>query len=163
MNIEEKKKIIRRYLGRKFPFGTDPREEALLEDDIDIGRWAKNMEYLETQDYFNREGVEPLVVRIDEAAAFLPFILHGDRKKRNWFIAAYPDVINYFFPSVDIDYSVPENPYEDTEGESIFQKLMESLPEKQFVKFKRDPIEFLLYLKRFYKDKLKKGFSLTAK
>lgn len=163
MNTEEKEKVIRKYLRRKVPFGTNPREKALLEDNIDIGRWAKNIQYLETQDYFKREGVDPLVVRIDEAAAFLPFILHGDRNKRNWFIAAYPDVINYFFPSADIDYSVPENLYEDTEEELIFQKLLESLPESQVVKFKHDPTEFLLYLKRFYKDKLKKSFSLAAK
>lgn len=161
MNIEEKNHIIRKYLRRKYPFGTDVRERALLEDNINISRWAKNMEYLETRDYFKREGVTPLVVRIDEAAASLPPILHGDRKKRNWFIAAYPDVINYFIPSADIDFSLPEDPYEDTEGESIFHKSVESLPEQQIVKFQRDPTEFLLYLKRLYKDESKKRFSLA--
>lgn len=160
MNIEQKKKLIRKYLRRKLPFGTDPREKALLEDNIDIGRWAKNMEYLETQDYFKREGVDPLVVRIDEAAAFLPPLLHGDRKKRNWFIAAYPDVINYFIPSADIDYSVPEDPNAETEGEAIFHRLIESLPEQQVAKW--DATRFLLYLKRFYKHQLKRRFSLGA-
>jgi hypothetical protein len=121
------------------------------------------MEYLETQDYFKRDAVDPLVVRIDEAAAFLPLILLGDRKRRNWFIAAYPDVINYFFPSADIDYSVSENLHEDTEGELIFQKVLESLPESQVAKFKHDPTKFLLYLKRLYKDKRKKNFFLTVK
>ena len=159
MNTEEKKKIIRKYLGRSL-FRSDPREKALLEDNIDIEQWAKNMEYLETQDYFEREGVDPLVVRIDNAAAFLPSIFWGDRKKRNWFIAAYPDVINYFIPSADIDYSVPEDPNEETEGESIFHRLIESLPEQQVVKW--DVTEFLLYLKRFYKDELKRRFSLAV-
>ena len=110
MNIEEKKLIIRKYLRRKFTFGTDVRERALLEDNINISQWAKNMEYLKTQDYFKREGVTPLVIRIDEAGHCLPPILWGDRKKKNWFIAAYPDVINYFIPSADIDYSLPEDP-----------------------------------------------------
>ena len=48
MDTEEKKKLIRKYLRRKSLFGSDAslfgsdrREQALLEDNIDIARWQR--------------------------------------------------------------------------------------------------------------------------
>jgi hypothetical protein len=148
------------------------------------------MEYLKTKSCLTTEGVDPLVVRIGDATAALPSIFWGG--KNDWFVAGYPDVVNYFIPSAgpvdktisgaDLESFINEmknfspreqlrrlesiskvkDPYEETERESIFHRLMESLPEQQSVKFQRDPTEFLLYLKRFYKDELKKRFSLAA-
>jgi hypothetical protein len=188
MNTEEKKKAIRKYLlSWKSLFGSDPREQALLEDNIDIARWTKNMEYLKTKSYLTTEGVDPLVVRIGHFTAALPSMFWGG--KNDWFIAGYPDVVNYFIPSADrVDKTIcgadlesfmdemknfspreqirryesickVKDPYEETEGELIYHKLIES---QQYQHPKWNPVQFLLYLKRFYKDELKKTFSLAA-
>lgn len=167
MNTEEKKKVIRKYLRRKSLFGADAREQALLEDNIDIARWAKNMEFLKAKEasftYFAkeeaaREEVDPLVVRIGDAALLsLPLMFRGE--EHHWFIAGYPDVINYFMPPYHPAYYDPahsELTEEQKEGKTIYRKLIESLTEEP------EPTEFLIYLKRFYKDKLKKSFSLAA-
>jgi len=162
MDTKEKKKVIRKYLGRKFLFGSDAREQALLEDNIDIGRWAKNMEYLKAGQpsviFFAieeaaRDEVDPLVVRISDLAPLsLPLMFSG--KEHHWFIAAYPDVVNYFMPPYDPAH--PERTEEQKEGRAVYQKLLMSLTEQP------DPTEFLIRLKRFYKDELKKEFSLVA-
>lgn len=162
MDTEEKKKVTRKYLRRKSLFGSDAREQALLEDNIDIARWAKNMEYLKAGQpsviYFAkeeaaREEVDPLVVRISDAALLsLPLMLSGE--EHHWFIAGYPDVVNYFMPPYSTFYS--ELTQEQKEGKSIYRKLIESLTEEP------NPTELLIYLKRYYKDELQRRFSLAV-
>jgi len=100
-----------------------------------------------------RDEVDSLVVRISDAALLsLPLMFSGE--EHQWFIAGYPDVVNYFVPPYDPAHS--ELTEEQKEGKSIYRKLIESLTEQP------DPTEFLLYLKRFYKDELKKRFFLAA-
>lgn len=150
-----KKEVITKYLGR-LPFWFDLRKKALLEDNIDIDRWRTNMEYLQTKDWDLREEVDPLVARIDDATPFLPPVL-WERHDRNWFIAAYPDVIDYFYPNVYPDLPPDTRETKMTEAQSRRRKLDEYLSSK-----KLNQTLCLLYMKRFYKDELKRRFSLAT-
>ncbi len=166
MNTGEEKKVIREYLGGLLR--SDLREQVLqtlLEDNIDIARWAKNMEFLKggggytqaMREFLGMEGVDPLVARISCAKIHLPLIFGGIES--DWFIAGYPDVVNYFFPSADGLYVEPKA-VERTEGELLYRKLMES--QEWLHTDELNSVEFLLYLKRYYKDELKKRFSLAT-
>ena len=100
-----------------------------------------------------REEVAPLVVRISDAALLsLPLMFSGE--EHHWFIASYPDVVNYFMPPSSTLYG--ELTQEQKEGKLIYRKLIASLTEQP------DPTEFLIYLKRYYKDELQRRFSLAV-
>lgn len=154
MQNKERRKIITKYLGR-LPFWFDLRKKALLEDNIDIERWRTNMEYLETKDWSLREKVDRLVMNISHATPFLPPILR-EGQDRNWFIAAYPGVINYFYPSVNLDLPRDTIIRKMEEVKSDYEKLDQYLRSK-----KLNQTLCLLYMKRFYKNELKKKFSLA--
>jgi hypothetical protein len=157
MKEKEKKKTLRRYLG-KLPSWFDLRKKALLEDKIDIDRWAINMEYLETKDLSLRQKADHLVVQIDDGSPFLPPVLM-EKQDRNWFIAAYPDVIDYFYPTVALGLGDRTDTARRkmAEVETDYQKLKQYLSSK-----KLNQTLTLLHMKRFYKDELKKCLSLTT-
>ncbi len=152
-----KKQIIRKYLG-KIPFFIDLRKKSILKDNINIQVWEKNMQLLEADEWDRfdlRKDVYPLVRTIIDGASGLPPMLYKSTD-RNWFIAAYPDVIMYFYPSVDLELTEQEEKLKRQECDPNFQKLLEHLE-----KFKLKNPHNLLYMKNFYKETLKKNFLLS--
>ncbi len=95
------KLILKKYLGRA-PTIIDVRKRSILKDRINIETWQKNMEYLENEhSWSKRENIHPLVQTIIDGEVALPPMLYRSTD-RNWFISAYPDVIMYFYPTVDL-------------------------------------------------------------
>jgi len=106
-NMNETSMILDKYLG-KIPDTIDLRKKALLEDNIDLLQWQINMNYL--INYFekimrisyvdlsadkNIQKVTPVLLNL-QAINLPPILLESI--ERNWFISAYPDVLDYFYP-----------------------------------------------------------------
>lgn len=150
-----KKQIIKKYLG-KTPFFLDLRKKSLLKDNIDIEKWEKNMQFLVNSSNWDlRETVHPFVNTIIEGDSFLPPVL-WKKEDRNWFIAAYPDVIMYFYPTVDLELSEEENLQKRQECDPDFQKLQVYLEN-----YKLNQTLTLIYMKDFYKKTLNREFLMS--
>jgi len=100
--------LVRRLGWR--PTWLDERKKILVRDGIDLGQWDRNLAFLGS-------GINPLgIVRDDEESETLsaatsllvkvvlaarvgwdfPLVLSATHR---WFLAAYPDVFDYFYPS----------------------------------------------------------------
>lgn len=156
--MTDKKHVIKKYLG-KTPFFLDLRKKSLIRDTIDIEVWEKNMQFLES-DWFNKfdlkNRVHPLVKTITEFEEALPPILWKSQD-RNWFIAAYPDVIMYFYPEIDLYLTKEEKLEKRKISDPDFQKLRDYLDQ-----FKLNQTLTLIRIKDFYKNHLKKEFLLST-
>ena len=126
MDKKKKKCILRTYLGF-WPAWIDLRKKEMLNDNIDIGQWQINMNYLiskhgsisqreeeafrnwvesfeESESYENyygehlEENVTPILLNLTDID--LPPIFYK-RQDRNWFLSAYPDVFEYFYPQTN--------------------------------------------------------------
>jgi len=149
------KQVLKKYLG-KLPTILDLRKKSIVKDKIDLSIWEKNMQYLENDFNWNlRESAHPLVCTIKDGEALLPPVLYRTTDK-NWFIAAYPDVIMHFYPTVDLAIPKKELINKTQEVEEDFQKLQEYLD-----KFKLNQTLSLVYIKRFYSEVLRKEFLLS--
>lgn len=187
MNVNKKKKktILNKYLGSS-PSRFDLRKKEVLKDDTDIHQWQINMNYLiynygtidsseqrafeewrdnledKENDEFDfleylKEKVTPVLLNIVDSS--LPQILYNNQD-RNWFLAAYPDVFEYFYPQ-------PIFPADDFDKEI---RRVEELVKK--VKDDHDKMEqyvstgkgnatiYLIRMKNFYKEELNRNFSL---
>jgi hypothetical protein len=153
--MKHTKQTIKKYLG-KSSFFFDLRKKAILKDNINMNIWERNMEFLENIDDWNlKEKAHPLILKIIEGDSFLPPVLQKNQD-RNWFIAAYPDVIMYFYPSIDLQLTHEEVSKKMFEVNDDFEKLQNYL--QQFI---LNQTLSLLHMKRFYKKILRKTFLLT--
>lgn len=90
----------------------------------------------------------------------LPQILWSNQD-RNWFISAYPDVVDYFYPQIDFltdnlemeENRISEYTRNHREEYEEVERYIES-------KGKATQTVYLIRLKDFYRYKLKKMFSL---
>lgn len=128
MDTKQKKSILKKYLGG-FPAWFDLRKKEIVNDNINIEQWQINMNFLIykhgtidpsekkafkdwTETFYNtgsdeikyegwylEEHATPVLLNISDVD--LPPILCRDRD-RNWFLAAYPDVFEYFYPQKDL-------------------------------------------------------------
>lgn len=185
MDTKQKKFILKKYLGG-FPAWFDLRKKEILNDNIDINQWQFNMNFLiykhgtfdpsekkafkywsETFDYtendviefgaYLEEHVTPVLLNISDVD--LPPILCRDQD-RNWFLAAYPDVVEYFYPSfhlLAVDFDAERRRVEDrveavaAECERMQQYLTTG---------KGNQAIYLIRMKKFYKNELKNNFLL---
>lgn len=122
MDNKFRKESLKKYLG----FGAvwfDTRKKEIFNDGIDIKQWMDNMNYLiytfgpideserrafEEWEYINEvnyleieEIASPVLRKVDgnDVMRLPPFLYKGT--DRNWFLAAYPDVVDYFYPMID--------------------------------------------------------------
>lgn len=153
--MNNKKEVIKKYLG-KTPFFLDLRKKSLLKDNIDIEVWEKNMQFLENpNDWDLQEKIHPLIKTITSYEEALPQMLWKSQD-RNWFIAAYPDVIMYFYPEIDLSLTQEEKLKKRKVSDPDFQKLQEYLD-----KFRLNQTLTLIHIKDFYKNYLKKEFLMS--
>ena len=127
MDKKYKKKILKKYLGLS-PVWFDLRKKEILKDNIDINQWQINMNYLiykyGTIDSSEQKALEEWLSNLEDAendefdfeehleknvTPVLTNILDGDLppifykdQDRNWFLAAYPDVFEYFYPQPNL-------------------------------------------------------------
>jgi len=160
LQMKEKKRILKGYLGN-YPAWFDLRKKEILKDNIDINQWEINMEYLEEGFSIISRGKDsdkktPLVEIISDGISFLWPVVH--KKIDNWFVAAYPDVIMYFYPSVNIKLGHEIINKKMMDVEKDFQELKKYLTPKKL----NHPLN-LIYIKRFYKKMLNKKLLLEGK
>ena len=145
-------------------YGTiDAREQKALEysEQKAFEHWVTSLERYENdetdfEDYLE-EHVTPVLLNISDAD--LPRILYRDQD-RNWFLSAYPDVFEYFYPQHNLLT-------EDFDGEMLrveahtkaithdHERMVRYLFER-----KGNQTIFLIRMKTFYKNELNKKFLL---
>ncbi len=153
--MKHSKQILNKYLGKAFSW-FDLRKKAILKDCINIDAWEKNIRFLENSSDENfRKEAHPLVVKISQNRADMPLILQRDQD-RNWFIAAYPDVIMYFYPSIDLELTNEEVSKKMKEITNDYKKL-----EKYLEQYILNQTNALLRMKKFYKEVLGREFLLS--
>ena len=185
MNTKQKKLILKRYLGFP-PAWFDLRKKELLNDGIDINQWQINMNHLihkygtidaseqkalehwvasveryendetDFEDYLE-EHVTPILLNISNAN--LPRILYRDQDK-NWFLSAYPDVFEYFYPqhnllAEDFDTEMLRVEAHTKAVTHDHERMVRYLFER-----KGNQTIFLIRMKTFYKNELNKKFLL---
>jgi len=174
-------RILNKYLGNA-PAWVDARKKAIINDNINILQWERNMIYLihtydlksnYLEENLNKESLTllPSVV-LDLNDLSLPPILQQNQD-RNWFIAAYPDVVDYFFPQYNYR-NIPEV-NEEHKG-NLLRKEMDRV-QKRIESTKNDfdnmvkiiskknvsQTSTLIMIKDFYKEKINKKFILAKK
>ncbi len=153
--MESNKQVLRKFLG-KSPVILDTRKRSILKDRIKIETWQKNMEYLENENSWGkREAAHPLVQTIIDGEFALPPMLYRSTD-RNWFIAAYPDVVMYFYPTVDLAVGNKDLYTKTQEVEDDYQKMLDYLDQ-----FQLNQTLTLFYIKKFYKEVLGRGLLLS--
>ena len=182
MNTKQKKSILKEYLGF-LPAWFDLRKKEILKDSINIEQWQINMKYLidkhgtlnsSERNAFNnwRETFEdPFIAFLDLekratstlvniAAGDMPRILHADQD-RNWFLAAYPDVFDYFYPQTNWlaeDFDAETQLVEEhlLAIEAVHERMQQYL-----VTGKGNQTIYLIRMKNFYKNELHKNLLLS--
>lgn len=108
-------KILERYLGKK-NYQKDERKLTLLQDNIDLHQWQTNMELIfsdispdmsvehasllgEEKEMLLKNATPELRQVLMGLQAAIHFPLGLRNEANAWFIAAYPDVLNFFYPS----------------------------------------------------------------
>jgi hypothetical protein len=183
---KKQKKTILKYLGSS-PFWFDLRKKEILKDNIDIHQWQINMNYLiynygtidsSEQRAFERwrdnledkendefdfleyleEKVTPVLLNIADSS--LPQILYNNQD-RNWFLAAYPDVFEYFYPQTI--FSADDFDKEIRRVEEHVKKVKDDHDrmEQYALTEKGNQTIYLVRMKNFYLQELNKKFSLT--
>jgi hypothetical protein len=187
MNKKQKKSILKEYLGFS-PVWLDLRKKEILNDGIDISQWQINMNHLihkygtidaseqkafenwitffeidqNDETYFEdylKEHVTPVLLNISDGE--LPVILYRD-KERNWFLSAYPDVFEYFYPQPNLlaeDFDAEMRRFE-AHDEAL--RPEHERMERYLSDGKANQTIFLLRMKKFYKNELNKDFLLCS-
>jgi len=184
MDIKQKKAILKDYLGFS-PAWFDLRKKEILNDNINIKQWQINMNYLIYEygsiysseenafdhwaETFNNpvnifeeyleEHVTPILLNISDI--YLPRILFRDQD-RNWFLAAYPDVFEYFYPQANL---LAEN--FDTELRRVKEHVKavtadHEKMEQYLTTGKGNQTIYLVRMKTFYKNELNKNLLLCC-
>jgi hypothetical protein len=182
---QEKKYILRTYLGL-LPAWFDLRKKEIIKDNINIKQWQINMNYLicnhgtidsceqkafqnwaskfenlTNGDYedFLEENATGTLINLSESD--LPRIL-SKNQDRNWFLSAYPDVMDYFYPQFDMlanDFDAErirvEEKYKVVSAD--YEKM-----EKYLLKGKLTQTLYLIGMKNFYKHELEKNNLLCS-
>jgi hypothetical protein len=151
-----KKERLRKYIGDSLM--ANSKIDQIIYDNIDLDIWEKNMKFLE-------DGIGdgyPLISTIINGGVALPSFLWPG-KDRNWFIAAYPDIVIYFWPEVDLQLSEKERINRIKIVHNDIERLDKYLDEQKYSKAAPEVNQFftLLYIRNFYKDVLKKDFLLV--
>jgi len=184
VDTKQKKSILKEYLGF-LPAWFDLRKKEILNDNINIEQWQINMNYLicnhgaidsserkafehwaeilensingEFEEYFE-EHVTPVLLNI--SSADLPRILYRDQD-RNWFLAAYPDVFEYFCPqtnlSLDFDAELQRVEEHVKATRADYEKM-----EQYLATGKGNQTIYLVRMKTFYKNELNKNLLLCC-
>lgn len=100
-----------------YKYGTiDPSEKKAFE------YWTQTFDYIGSDEIefggYLEKHVTPVLLNISDVD--LPPILWGDQD-RNWFLAAYPDVVEYFYPQVE--YSYPQEDLEKLSDEELEERI----------------------------------------
>jgi len=140
-----------------YKYGTiDSSEQKALEE------WLSNLEDAENDelDFVEHleENVTPFLANISDGN--LPPIFYKGQN-RNWFLAAYPDVFEYFYPQPnyladDFDKEmlrVEEHVKNVTENHQRMEQYISAGKGNQTI--------YLVRMKKFYKDELNKNFLLS--
>lgn len=186
LDIKQKKSILRKYLGFS-PAWFDLRKKEILNDNIDISQWQNNMNYMmyrhgskdsreerafdwwasNLEDFgtdktnivqYLEENVTPALKY--GAGAALPSKLHW-YQDRNWFLAAYPDVFEYFYPQPNelaADFDAEMKRVE--EHVKAIAQIHERM-EQYVTTGKGNHTIQLARMKNFYKNELDKNFLLS--
>lgn len=186
IDTKQKKSILKLYLGF-FPAWFDLRKKEILSDNIDIKQWQFNMNFLIykhgtinpsekkalndwTETFYNtgsdemkyeglylEEHATPILLNISDVD--LPPILCSNRN-RNWFLAAYPDVVEYFYPTFNLlamDFDAEQRRVKDC-VEAVAKECERM--QKYLTTGKGNQAIYLTRMKHFYKNELRKNFLL---
>lgn len=179
-------KMLYRGFSQTTSYLLDKRKLSLVIDGIDLKQWQINMNYIlsdisphitsKIASVFLNEEKEQLVKKATpELKSILyelshPISMHlpSSLKKDThaWFIAAYPDVLNYFYPSPDYGKESLDNELKRVEkAKQVVDKQMEDFLNKIENKYsaKDHPPAYeavLIELKDYYRNDLNKQFLL---
>ena len=186
MDTKQREAVIRRYLGSS-PSWLDLRKKEILNDNINIKQWHINMNFLVdkygsidsseieafeywTENFINnpeydnfgieeyyKKNVTPVLLSI--ADSDLPRIFHRDQD-RNWFLASYPDVFEYFYPQIDSLAEDFDAEYKRVEDHLKAVKVDYERMEQCLATGKGNQTTYLIRMKNFYRNDLKKKFLL---
>ncbi len=158
--------------------------KILESDNLNIDQVLINLEYLEEAEknlLHPKEilmGTTPIVIRIAynllfDSSFFVPGFLTDNPKQFFWYIAAYPDVIDFFYPMLTRDQPFEEYKEEDIDDieeraskkmdlfEEYFNKKYNLLDGESTDLKPVDSIhDFLIELKNYYKTVLHKKYAL---
>lgn len=182
----EKIKILKKYLG-KIPVRYDSRKSAILKDNIDINQWQINMNFLtcwhrnpspierqaleewkahkkqedEEFDYreFLESNVTPELIHIPEVD--LAPVLRAN-EDRNWFLAAYPDVFDFFYPHENLNAEDLDREFELAEEKrekslAYHDKLIQHVRALG----ESNQMVYLIRMKDYYRKILNRSFLLS--
>jgi hypothetical protein len=181
VNKSDTRRILKKYLGLT-PAWFDLRKKEIIKDKINIDQWEVNMNYLienlsihkressikrwiyektrlpDTEyvtftpdNFFEELGVTQTLINFNRSdPSNLPEILWSNQD-RNWFISAYPDVVDYFYPQINFS----------TDRLEIEQDRIEEIKRYIELKGKATQTTYLIIIKEFYRNELKKKFSLS--
>lgn len=187
MHTKQRKSILHKYLGF-CPALFDLRKKEILRDNINIEQWQINMNFLiykygtiassekttfdcfaETfkntgndeikfRNYLEQE-VTPVLLNISDIDLDLPRILCRG-KDRNWFLAGYPDVFEYFY--VQPKFLAGEFDTEMRQAEDRVKTVAGDRERmEQYVALgKGNQAISLVRMKTFYKNEFKTNFLL---
>jgi hypothetical protein len=187
MQKKQKKAILQKYLGFT-PALFDLRKKAILNDKINIEQWRINMNFLickhgtihsceksaleywaETTgiadndkskfEGYLQEHVTPVLLNISDAYLDLPRILCRGQD-RNWFFAGYPDVFEYFYCPPNLFAEDSETEKGRVEAHVNAVKADRQKMEVYLAEGKGSQTMYLVRMKTFYKNELRKGFLL---
>jgi hypothetical protein len=187
MNAKQRKSILHKYLGF-CPALFDVRKKEILKDNLDIGQWQINMNFLiykygtiassekttfdcfadtfKTADIneiafrdYLEEKVTPVLLNISEVDLDLPRLLCAG-KDRNWFLAGYPDVFEYFY----VQPKLPAGEFgREIRQDEVHVRAVAADRERMehyAARGKGSQAIWLVRMKTFYKHELKKTFLL---
>lgn len=187
-DIKHRKAILKKYLGLS-PVLFDLRKKEILKDNIDINQWQINMNYLiykygtidsSERKAFNKwrwnledaendefdfeeyleKNVTPVLTNILEGG--LPPIFYKNQD-RNWFLAAYPDVFEYFYPQPNLHADDHDLDKEILRTEEQCINVMEGQDYKRMEQYisagKSNQTIYLVRMKDFFQYELNKTFT----
>jgi hypothetical protein len=112
--------------------------------------------------FFEGLGVTQTLINFNRSdPSNLPEILWSNQD-RNWFISAYPDVVDYFYPQ--INFSTDSLEMEQDRISEYMRKHSEEYAQiKRYIELKGKITQttYLIIIKDFYRNELKKKFSLS--
>jgi hypothetical protein len=189
----ETEKILQEYLGPG-NYSFDERKKCLIEDGIDLKQWQINMEFiLRNIDPTLEPEYENLIIEdnrvfLKKVTPKLKLILQGlkppqlyyppflnDKVKYSWYIAGYPDVLDYFYPSPNYSKGseyLDEELKKVEKRQAVVDPLMDDLSIYIQKKYEKEikakdtdkaTLIYLLELKEYYKNTLIKSFLLNKK
>lgn len=164
-------KILDKYLGKSI-FKKDYRKEELVNDKIDLEKWQYNMLYATNVPGFDAlsldDGDEKIIEKASDVfidvienlrgtiQVFYPDYLKNESSL--WYIAAYPDVVDYFYPGLRKYRKAKPNQVETVMN--LQKKRTEEIERFEVVGFPQiksgilpDAEKYFIALKDYYKKK----------